>query len=71
MPIMNGYEATKAIRNLEGDYYKKIPIIAMSANAYSEDVATCLEAGMNTHIAKPFNPVELIKTLQKYIGGLE
>lgn len=69
MPIMNGYEATKAIRALKGEYYKKIPIIAMSANAYSEDVARCLEAGMNAHIAKPFNPEELIRILQKYIAG--
>ena len=67
MPVMNGLEATKAIRALEGDYCRRLPIIAMSANAFDEDVKACLEAGMDAHIAKPFNPVDLGKTLQKYI----
>ena len=68
MPVMNGYEATKAIRGL-GDTYASLPIIAMSANAYEEDVRDCLAAGMNGHIAKPFNPAELLRVLHKYIGG--
>lgn len=67
MPVMNGYEAVKAIRSLDGDYYRTVPVIAISANAYDEDVRKCLEAGMNAHLAKPFNPAELIKTLKKYI----
>ena len=67
MPVMNGLEATRAIRALEGDYCRTLPIIAMSANAFDEDVKACLEAGMNAHIAKPFNPEELGRMLQKYI----
>ena len=67
MPVMNGYESSRAIRNLDGVYFKKLPIIAISANAYDEDVKNCLEAGMNAHIAKPFNPDELLKTLNKFI----
>ena len=67
MPIMNGYEASRAIRNLDGEYFKKLPIIAISANAYDEDVKNCLEAGMNAHIAKPFDPDGLLKTLDKFI----
>ena len=68
MPVMNGYEATKAIRALERDYYKTLPIIAMSANAYDDDVKACLAAGMNAHIAKPYNPDELLKLLNEQIG---
>lgn len=68
MPVMNGYEATKAIRALEGAYCRTLPIIAMSANAYDEDVKACLAAGMNAHIAKPFNPDDLIKLLHEFIS---
>ena len=67
MPVMNGYEATRAIRALEGTYYQTLPIIAMSANAYDEDVKACLAAGMNAHIAKPFSPEALVKLLHEYI----
>ncbi|MBR0403703.1 MAG: response regulator [Eggerthellaceae bacterium] len=63
MPVMNGYEATQAIRNLDGDYFKSLLIIAMSANAYDEDVQACLASGMNAHIAKPFNPDDLLRLL--------
>ena len=66
MPIMTGYEATKAIRSLEDEYFKKIPIIAMSANAYDEDVKQAIDSGMNAHIAKPFDIKLLIATLKKY-----
>ena len=69
MPVMNGYEATRAIRALEGEYFRNIPIIAMSANAYEEDVQNSIEAGMDTHVSKPFDPEELVKTLKKYIYG--
>ena len=69
MPIMNGYEATKAIRALKGAYCQSLPIIAMSANAYDEDVKACLSAGMNAHIAKPFNPDALLKLLHDQIRG--
>ena len=67
MPVMNGYEATRAIRALDVEYCRTVPIIAMSANAYDEDVQACLEAGMDAHIAKPYNPDDLLKLLQKYI----
>jgi signal transduction histidine kinase/ActR/RegA family two-component response regulator len=69
MPVMNGFEATKAIRALGGAYATALPIIAMSANAYEEDVRDCLAAGMNGHIAKPFNPAELMRILRRYISG--
>jgi CheY-like chemotaxis protein len=67
MPVMNGYESTRAIRALEGDYYASLPVIAMSANAYDEDVKDCLAAGMNAHIAKPFQPEALVKLLRSYL----
>ena len=69
MPVMNGFEATKAIRALGGAYATALPIIAMSANAYDEDVRDCLAAGMNGHIAKPFNPDELMRILRRYISA--
>ena len=67
MPVMNGYEATRTIRALEGEYYKTLPILAMSANAYDQDVTDCLVAGMNAHIAKPFTPEGLRKALDEQI----
>ena len=67
MPVMNGYEATRAIRSLPGEYYRTLPIIAMSANAYDEDIRASLDSGMNAHFAKPFQPDDLIKTLCRYI----
>ena len=66
MPEMNGLEATRAIRALGGGF-ASLPIIAMSANAYDEDVRDCLEAGMNAHIPKPFDPDELIRLIKKNI----
>ena len=67
MPVMNGYQATRAIRSLPGAYCRTLPIIAMSANAYDEDIRASLDSGMNAHIAKPFQPDDLIKTLCRYI----
>jgi len=63
MPVMNGLDAARAIRALEGERYARLPIVAMSANAYDEDVRACLAAGMNGHIAKPFRPEELAERL--------
>ena len=65
MPVMNGLEATEAIRAMERADAKRIPIIAMTADAFSEDVSKCLEAGMNGHAAKPLDMPELLRTLQK------
>ncbi len=69
MPVMNGYEAAKAIRSLDEPACQTLPVIAMSANAYDEDVKACLAAGMNAHIAKPFNPDDLLKLLHDQIRG--
>ncbi|MDR0784367.1 MAG: response regulator [Treponema sp.] len=63
MPVMNGYEATRAIRNLDRADAKRVPIIAMTANAYREDVEQSLQAGMNGHLAKPIDFNAMIKTL--------
>ncbi|MDE6421354.1 MAG: response regulator, partial [Lachnospiraceae bacterium] len=63
MPVMNGYEATAAIRKLENRELASIPIIAMTANAFEEDKKEALRCGMNSHIAKPINIPELFKTL--------
>ena len=65
MPVMNGLEATREIRKLENPYAAGIPIIAMTADAFSENVAECLEAGMNGHIAKPIDINNVIKELRK------
>ena len=69
MPVMNGYEATRAIRALPGDYPRNLPILAMSANAYDEDVRACLDAGMNGHLAKPFQPEDLLKLLIRHVAA--
>jgi CheY-like chemotaxis protein len=66
MPVMNGYEATKAIRASDHPEAKTIPIIAMTANAYIEDVQAALDAGMNAHVAKPIDFKELFSTLGHY-----
>lgn len=68
MPIMNGYQATYAIRSSQKADAKTIPIIAMTANAYAEDVQKCLEAGMNGHIAKPLDPQKVIETIALYLN---
>ena len=71
MPIMNGYEATKAIRSLDRAYAKEIPIIAMTANAFAEDVMNCKKAGMNEHITKPIDIDILANVLNHYLGKSE
>ena len=68
MPVMDGLEATKAIRMLEREDAKKIPIIAMTANAFEEDRKACLDAGMNEHIGKPIDIPLLKRTITKAIG---
>ena len=67
MPVMNGYDAAKKIRRLDDAQKANIPIIAMTANAFSEDRQVALEAGMNDHIAKPINMNVLVPTLRKYL----
>ncbi len=67
MPVMTGYEATEAIRALDHPDAKKIPIIAMTADAFSEDIRRCLDSGMNAHTAKPINLDEVVLLLKKFI----
>ncbi|MDE7221231.1 MAG: response regulator [Oscillospiraceae bacterium] len=67
MPVMNGYEATHAIRALDRPDAKTIPIIAMTADAFAEDVKKCLDAGMNAHVAKPIDVREVCRQLLKYM----
>ena len=67
MPVMDGLEATKAIRMLEREDAKKIPIIAMTANAFEEDRKACLEAGMNEHIGKPIDIPQLKRAITKLL----
>ena len=64
MPIMNGYEATRAIRALEDKELASIPIVAMTANAFDEDRQNALNSGMNAHVAKPINVQKLMEVLQ-------
>lgn len=67
MPVMNGYEAAQAIRSSTHPQSATIPIIAMTANAFAEDIKNALSAGMNAHIAKPIDPQKLYETLAAYI----
>lgn len=67
MPVMNGYDATKKIRKMDDPQKANIPIVAMTANAFSEDKQVALDAGMNDHIAKPINMSVLVPTLRKYL----
>lgn len=67
MPVMNGYDAARKIRGLDDPQKANIPIIAMTANAFTEDRQAALDAGMNDHIAKPINMNVLVPTIQKYL----
>ncbi|MGN1093984.1 MAG: response regulator, partial [Candidatus Neoclostridium sp.] len=67
MPNMNGYDATRAIRAMNREYCKRIPVIAMTANAFAEDVQAAKTVGMNEHIAKPLDLRTLAKTLSRWI----
>ena len=69
MPEMNGYEATRAIRALDASNAKDVPIIAMTANVFKEDIENCLESGMNSHIGKPFDFYAVIDKLSKYFSA--
>ena len=69
MPEMDGYEATRAIRDLGDSRALTLPIVAMTANVFKEDISRCLAAGMNDHIGKPLNLNEVIGKLEKYLLG--
>ena len=66
MPVMNGYDATLAIRKLKDTEKARIPIIAMTANAFAEDVNKALSVGMNDHVSKPIDMNILVPTMLKY-----
>ena len=67
MPVMNGYDSSRHIRALERPDIKTMPIIAMSANAFAEDIKLCKESGMNEHIAKPIDFGKVLEILEKYL----
>ncbi len=67
MPVMNGYETTEAIRAMDRPDAKTVPIIAMTADAFSEDIQKCLACGMNAHLAKPVDLKEFFRVLQKFL----
>lgn len=67
MPEMDGLEATKAIRDMDREDARKIPIIALTANALDEDVQRSLQAGLNAHLSKPVKPETLFETLENLI----
>ena len=69
MPIMNGYEAARAIRVLDDTVKASVPIVAMTANAFDEDRQLALEAGMNGHISKPIDITVLMETLGEILKG--
>ena len=71
MPVMDGLTATAAIRAMERADAKKIPVIALTANAFDEDVNNSLEAGMNTHLSKPVEPERLYSVLSELIHNNE
>lgn len=68
MPVMTGYEAAAAIRVLNREDADRIPIIAMSADAFSDDVKKCLDCGMDAHVAKPIDVKEVLRLLEKYMS---
>jgi PAS domain S-box-containing protein len=67
MPVMDGYAATRKIRSLEREDASRVPIVAMTADAFSGDVRRCLEAGMNDHLSKPIDPELLFSTLYRFL----
>jgi CheY-like chemotaxis protein len=67
MPEMDGYEATHCIRALDVPKAKTVPIIAMTANVFREDIEKCLKAGMNSHIGKPLDLDDVMEKLRSYI----
>jgi len=67
MPVMTGYQATEAIRAMDRPDAKTLPIIAMTADAFSEDIQKCLDCGMNAHVAKPIDVDQIARLLEKYV----
>ena len=69
MPVMDGLEAAREIRKLSRDDCKTLPVVAMSANAFDEDVKKSLASGMDAHLSKPINMEQLEKTLARFVKG--
>jgi CheY-like chemotaxis protein len=67
MPIMDGETAARTIRSLGREDAKSVPIIAMTANAFEEDIKTALDSGMNEHLAKPVDPEQIKRTVLRYV----
>ena len=66
MPVMDGYEAARKIRSLDCERARTVPIIAMTANAFTEDQEKSLASGMNAHLSKPVDMDKMIQVIQKY-----
>ena len=69
MPVMDGLAAARAIRELDRDDAREVPIIALTANAFDEDVQRSLQAGMSAHLSKPVEPERLFETLEQLVHG--
>ncbi|MDR3278936.1 MAG: response regulator [Synergistaceae bacterium] len=69
MPNMDGYEAARAIRAMDADWARKVPIIALTAHTYQEDIDAVLEAGMDFHLGKPLSPAILLSTISRYLSA--
>jgi two-component system sensor histidine kinase/response regulator len=69
MPVMNGYEATATIRAGESDYWKTIPVIAMTANVFQEDESRAAECGMSDYVTKPIDMNVIYSVLEKWLRG--
>ncbi|MCI2061496.1 MAG: response regulator, partial [Eubacteriaceae bacterium] len=65
MPVMNGYDATRMIRGLKRKDAETVPIVAMTADAFVDDIQKCLDAGMDAHISKPLDPEKMFRTLKE------
>lgn len=70
MPVMNGYEAARSIRAGESTYWKKLPIIAMTANVFQEDERKAAECGMNGYVTKPVDMEIIYSVLEKWLPGI-
>lgn len=68
MPVMNGLEATRQIRALERADAKTVPIFAMTANAFKDDIRASVQAGMNEHLTKPLDEKRIVRTMRKYVS---
>ena len=69
MPVMDGKTATRKIRSSDNSYVRNIPIVAMTADAFAEDIYACLEAGMDEHIAKPIHIAQVLQALRMAKAG--